>query len=327
MRRHMAPHGARTRARIPTPTSSRNGSKPPLATERAGDLVWRQSRTAAMLLMDLPFPNAPPISPQYTEALFSESAAKTDVFLNQLTRDGQDEQRDIYRGDPPPHPSPPPRPPSSLSSSSSSGWSGLGLRRGTLGAVLELAINHWARSTSSISSSSFIHAHVPRRRIRCSSKANAQHALSEHLIRDRQKTREEFRTLPREFLLFLPAALAPPATHSQTGHVKSLPDDPLVSQNVQRRVLRTSSLPLVSAQLDSTVKQSAKMRRPKQSGTPSLGRGVETLFNDYMQLEPPSVAPVCELPRPRKGKAQEGSRKPLNLEGTGVEQSLRQPAW
>ncbi|KAF8585524.1 hypothetical protein K439DRAFT_1632522 [Ramaria rubella] len=240
-------------------------------------------------------------SPQYAEALLS---TPRDVGASHQM---QNQEEDIYRGVPPsPIRTQPVRPPPSVSSSSSSsGWSGLGLRRGALGAVLELAINRWARSrsdssTSSASSVSSVHTRLPRRRTRRSSIATGHNIHSENIIRARRKAQEEGRVVPREFVLFLPVTLAPRTVDTSVNHSLSLEQD--------KRIFHTSSLPLVIAQLDSALKRSAKLRKPKLVKPSSSGKIFESRFNDYMLQEPSPHASRTTIPIDGKGKVPEGPR-------------------
>ncbi|KAF8521504.1 hypothetical protein JB92DRAFT_2890696 [Gautieria morchelliformis] len=179
-------------------------------------------------------------------------------------------RQDIYRGrEDPPSPSrsrPPSLVASSSSSSTSSGRSGLGLRLGALGTILEMAINRWARtrsdsSTTTSSSSSSMHGRMPRRRRR-SSVAASHNTHTENIIRARRKVWEQGRVLPREFVLFLPLALAAQPE-----------EDGLEHPSQHRRVLRSASLPLVLRQLDFAIKGSAKTRKHKQPRILSHGKG------------------------------------------------------
>ncbi|GJJ08799.1 hypothetical protein Clacol_003018 [Clathrus columnatus] len=173
---------------------------------------------------------------------------------------------------------------SSSSSSSSSGWSGLGLRKGALGAVLELAINRWARATSasssrsSVSSVSSVNTRSRRRSRRRPSLSTSINTHSEYIIRARIQARGVGRTIPRELVLFLPSALV-------VNHItKSIP-----AINKQR-VFRSTSLPLVLTRLDAAIKRLAKLRKPARLRSLS-----------------PDVSPnVLEYPDNRKGKAREG---------------------
>lgn len=145
---------------------------------------------------------------------------------------------------------------SSSTSSSSSGWSGLGLRKGALGAVLELAINRWARATSgsstqsSASSISSVNTRSRRRSRRRPSLSTSINTHSEYIIRARLKARGIGRTIPREFVLFLPPALV--ASHA----------DKKVPAFSEQRVFRSTSLPLVLTRLDAAIKRLAKLRKP-----------------------------------------------------------------
>lgn len=211
--------------------------------------------------------------------------------------DGEPEDpKDIYRGDPATPRSRPTSPVASAYSWSSSGWSGLGLRRGALRVILEKAISRWARATSgsstTSSTSSSLHS---RRRKRRPSIATSHTTHTEAIFRARRQAWEQGRGTPREFLLFLPAVLAPQ----------------LVGHSQDRRNFRSASLPLVLSQLDSAIKRTAK---PRRNRNPSFALGKQS-----------SVLPSQTLRD--KGKSRE-SPPMRNTDGNpGSDKSQRRPAW
>lgn len=189
----------------------------------------------------------------------------------------------------------------SSTSSSSSSWSGLGLRKGALGAILELAINRWARATSgsssqsSISSASSINTRTRRRSRRRPSLSTSINTHSEHIIRARLQARGIGRTVPREFVLFLPPALV-------TSH-----SDKRISAINGQRVFRSTSLPLVLTRLDAAIKRLAKLRKPARLRSLSpAAHDVDSRTFEYTDNG--------------KGKAREGTEMIKVL-------PLSQPAW
>jgi len=182
------------------------------------------------------------------------------------------ESLDIYRGR---TPSPatiirPLSPDDGVSSQSSLPESMLGRGRlGALAAVVELAITRWARgnsyasSSSSSSGSSDVAMSQPQRarlRKHRSSTGTLQTVQSEWDIAARirwLKAREEQRQIPREFALYLPPSLSA--------------GTPL-HESMMRRITRTTSLSLILAQLDSTLKLNPKPRRTHQQNRVPRGR-------------------------------------------------------
>ena len=226
------------------------------------------------------------------------------------------EPPDIYRGEPP---SPPSRPGSSVaSSSSSSGWSVLGLRRGTLGGILEMAINRWARarsdSSSIASSTTSLRARMPRRRGRASSVATSHNTNTENIIRARRKAWQQGRVLPREFVLFLPEMFAPQAANN--GPDNSTQD---------RRVFRSVTLPPVLSQLDSAIKRSTRPRKKEPKITPS-GRALEKQNIDTI-LHPSVHTFQGGMPGNHKNNSGENHQIHRHIGRTVPEKSPRRPAW
>ena len=299
-----------------------------LSTKYAAEFRTNHGRLRHLHLaaMDTSQADLPPASPQEERVFLPmrRDTSLTRVAEFQEQENQPEEQNDIYRGRPlsllrsrPTSPMTIVSASSKSSSSSSSGWSGLGLRRGALGAILDRAINRWARArsdtstTSTTSSASSIRNRMPRKRTRRSSIATSQNTHNENIIRARRRAWEQGRGVPREFTLFLPTALAPPAVDNKDH---SLQD---------RRVFRSTSLPLVLSQLDSTIKHSAR-RKHKQSTTPSHGRPLGG--------RNPDISPFVSTSNPlrsenAKGKTREDIRmhKPAGRAGGG--KSPRRPAW
>ncbi|KAI0692787.1 hypothetical protein BC835DRAFT_1277026 [Cytidiella melzeri] len=199
-----------------------------------------------------------------------------------------DEDDDIYRGEPPPEPpSPPrtPRPPSVVSNSSSSpsrsisssDSSVFGGRLGAISTIVERAISHWARawvSTSSLSDSSpsssssrpsivTASRSVPsKRRRRRPSVADIHNAKSEWEVHAKIRAREEARQVPREFLLYSPR-LAESSSQRAKASVR------LVDVGSEPRgVLRTTALPAILQELSRSMKTTARSRRLQENSTP-----------------------------------------------------------
>ena len=185
---------------------------------------------------------------------------------------------DIYRGDPPgPDPSIHLSSSASASSSSSSSFLPAG-RLGAIATKVEHAISRWARnvrgtssvasdasseSSSSSSSSSrssvvtLTKSQLGRRKRRPSiSSLRSTHSEREIAARiTRLKALEKSRQIPREFGLYLPPSMAPPALQllNQGDHGKVHAQD--------QRIIWTTSLPLVTNQLDLAIRRSARQRR------------------------------------------------------------------
>ncbi|KDR84946.1 hypothetical protein GALMADRAFT_1322166 [Galerina marginata CBS 339.88] len=201
-----------------------------------------------------------------------------------------DNNEDIYRGNPPPQdpldvaPSISSR---SLSSSSSSSFSFVAARRiGAIAAKLEHAISRWAKnvrgnssnasdtsssssSTSSTSGSSIMTLtkfQLARRRRRMNRSVSSFRTLQSE--RDivaritRIKALEKSRQIPREFGLYLPLSMMPAVPQPQDAQIGSDGVD------ASRRTTWTASLPLVLAQLDLAMRKPARHHRarPRHKG-------------------------------------------------------------
>lgn len=164
---------------------------------------------------------------------------------------------------------------SSSSSSSSDSSINVGRRLGALASVVEAAISRWARThssassttsssssstTSSVSSNNRTVTTRRRRGRRYSSTASIHNAVHERAILARKRAQEEFRVAPREFQLFLPPEYGPSQSR-QAGGTRVVPSGVSEEQAKERRIIRTLSLPLILARLDSALKKSAKARR------------------------------------------------------------------
>ncbi|KII93749.1 hypothetical protein PLICRDRAFT_403555 [Plicaturopsis crispa FD-325 SS-3] len=233
----------------------------------------------------------------------------------------EQEDNDIYRGDPPPLSRS--SSPDSTASSSSDASSLPNGRLGAIAAVVELAITKWARAKSPSSSrssspdssrSSIVttsRSHMARRRRRRSSTGNLRTVKSEQDITDRIKARQESSRVPREFVLYLPPSLAPtmppPTPTRNTATVEGR------ARMHSERVFRTSSLPAVHDYLDAALKTSTASRRNRRrrSQKEKLPEEVapvseSPLHQDYMLPEnvkaPSRAASFTELPLPRKSR-------------------------
>ncbi|KAF8523084.1 hypothetical protein BU17DRAFT_44052 [Hysterangium stoloniferum] len=259
-----------------------------------------------------------PISPDRRGAQFVSGRHGTTSPVS--TIEEIPETEDIYRGDPPSPPrGSPPRQASPVPSSSpsSSGWSGLGLRRGALGAVLELAINRWARATSgsstssSASSLSSVYTRKPRFRRRRPSISTSVNTYSEDFVRAR-RAREIGRTLPREFTLFLPVALI----DEENDNTR---DIPLSSMRKNSRLFRASSLPLILQRLDAAIKRSDKLRQPVRFRSPSPGRALDTGATSHRGR--------YRIGLDVKGKSREAVPVKAPERAAHLEKSQPQPGW
>ena len=176
------------------------------------------------------------------------------------------EDADIFRGEPPPRV---PSPMSIAPSSSSSGSSLLGGRFTAIAAIVELAISRWARATSSSSSISSDNSSIRssvltlsrprtgRRRRRLSLTSSLQ---SERDLAAKYRAREQSRHIPREFVLYLP-----PSIDSRAAPIISALRAGTEHQTLPKHILRTSSLSPILGQLDTALKQYAKPRRAHRS--------------------------------------------------------------
>ncbi|KAF8640480.1 hypothetical protein AX17_000143 [Amanita inopinata Kibby_2008] len=165
---------------------------------------------------------------------------------------------DIYRGDPPPESS---VHHVSSSSSSSSASFVASAPLGNLAAVVEHAIARWAKrrgssSRSSTTSSSSSCSSVTTN-ARSSKPARRRPSLSTfHSERDftaritRIKAREEFRQIPRQFVLYLPPSLL----HGSRSRAST------------QGLTSTSSLPLALNRLDAALRLSLKAQRTHERG-------------------------------------------------------------
>jgi hypothetical protein len=271
-------------------------------------------------------PTGPVQSSQSLVSKWEDSSAETQV-VGDLGQEHVPEGpgQDIYRGreesPSPPRSRPPSAVASSFSSSTSSGRSGPGLRLGALSTILEMAINRWARtrsdsSTTATSSSSSIHGRMPRRRTRRSSVATSHNTHQENIIRTRRKVWEQGRVLPREFVLFLPLALAAQPEEDGSEHPSQ-----------HRRFFRSASLPLILRQLDFAIKGSAKPRKHKQSRILSPERVLEHRDNQNIHSGPSSQAFQREISGNGKGKAREDTPIHSSTGRAVTEKSPRRPAW
>jgi magnesium transporter len=178
------------------------------------------------------------------------------------------EGSDIYRGRTP-SPTRPLSPDEEVSSRSSLSDSTAGRGRlGALAAVVDRAITRWARRNTSDSSSSSSESSessaVTRSRVRLRKRRPSIGTLhtvqSERNIAARIKwiqAREEQRQIPREFTLYLPPSFAA----GRPPH-----------ERMMRRITRTTSLSLILAQLDSTLKTNHKPRRAQEQNRGFKGR-------------------------------------------------------
>ncbi|KAF9457059.1 hypothetical protein BDZ94DRAFT_285980 [Collybia nuda] len=196
----------------------------------------------------------------------------------------QIDNSDIYRGNPPSSGVIRSWSLDSLVSSSES-FGGRG-RLGAIAAVVELAISRWARgnrlgssssSSSETSSITLSRSQRARLRRRWSSTGTLQIAQSEHDFAahiSRIKAREESRQTPRHFALYLP-----PYILVEQPHAKS---DTRSGEHA-RRIISTTSLPLVLSQLGSALKTSAKARRSQvHTHIPKyLAKGVHISYRDH----------------------------------------------
>ena len=218
-----------------------------------------------------------------------------------------DDDNDIYRGDPPLARS---SSPTSIPSSSESSF--VGGRLGAIAAVVELAISRWARaqstsSSGSSSASSIVttsRSHIARRRKRRPSLENLHSLQSERDITARIKAREESRQRPREFSLYLPPFLG----HGNKA-VKVVEGDSQVPGH-QQRITCTTSLPLILDQLDNAMRKSIKARHHQirlQTYKVSDHHSLPSLpHHHYMQPDDVHIrtlaADTALLAGPQKGK-------------------------
>ncbi|EMD42062.1 hypothetical protein CERSUDRAFT_110608 [Gelatoporia subvermispora B] len=242
---------------------------------------------------------------------------------------------DIYRGEPPS----PPRSPSPQSVTSSSSSSASSVFRGRLGAIsagVENAISRWARawiSTSSVSSSSsdssdasiitMTRSQMARRRKRRMSLADLHNARSEREVAARIRAREEYRTIPRAFVLYSPRSLEP-----------WVPGLDVTSQDdyMRRHVLHTSSLPLATTHLAAILKEKEKARRPRPELVHTAPIRSTPVVHDYMMpevVQEASTQSTASDPVPgrrgRKGKQKAGTM-PLASGSTPVTSKPSSPS-
>ena len=212
-----------------------------------------------------------PLIPLYPLSSQESSLEPTNVteqrFEVPVNRDDQ-ELDEIYRGERPPSllddvPESDVEEDKSNTTSSSSSFN-VGRRLGALAAVVEIAIHRWYRghdqrsmsSTSSSSSSSFsfpgtLGTRTTRRHRNrhYSSNVSLSTAQQERAYIARRKAREEFRLIPREFILLLPPTMS---GRTQQLRRSNVPDS---------RVIKTKSLALVLDHLQFLLKQSAKLQK------------------------------------------------------------------
>ncbi|OCH96146.1 hypothetical protein OBBRIDRAFT_744160 [Obba rivulosa] len=229
----------------------------------------------------------------------------------------EDDDDDIYRGEPPSLPRSP-RPESTTSSSSSAS----SVFRGRLGAIsagVEHAISRWARawaSSSSISSTSsstsddesiitMTRSQMARRRKRRLSVADLHNARSEREVAARIRAREEYRAIPRGFVLYSPRSLEPwiPESNAQSDN-----------EQMRRHVLYTSSLSLVTTHLSAILKDKDRARRPRTEPVAGEPMRSTSIIHDYMMPElvqgtstSSSATDHTPARRGRKGKQKAGT--------------------
>lgn len=293
---------------------------------------WAQSPSVSPLPVDVP-----PI-PHGTRGYMSSRPLDSPANYHVAPQEGMlgDEATDfdIYRGgrlSPTPIHVSAPQPPDideqSLASSSSSSSLNVGRRLGALATVVEAAITRWARTHSSASSSSSsssssnssdsattrTHVTRPRKGRRYSSFATVHNAAYERAILARKKAREEFRVSPREFTLLLPMELVPGLSHLSPASESGPRSAETRRQAKERRIIKTTSMPLILAQLDSALKKSAKWRRTQErtaildaSLTSTACKGKSKKVNATGEASaaprPPSTLPrAAEVPTTEKG--------------------------
>ncbi|EIW86760.1 hypothetical protein CONPUDRAFT_79000 [Coniophora puteana RWD-64-598 SS2] len=225
----------------------------------------------------------------------------------------QDDHDDIYRGGGPP----PLRPASVRSvsshaetvSSSSSSSSIFGI--GALASVVENAISRWAKkngsdsdsssSTSSTSVSSSVITLSRSRTARRRRRASIRSAASERDIAARIRARQESRLAPRSFTLYLPPTIAP----------GSIPLNDVGDSFDKDSILHTTSLPLVTSQLEAALRRSAKAQRTQNKARTRKGApaGPSRNHHDYMLPEsiraPSRPASFTDLTALRNGKGKQ----------------------
>lgn len=254
---------------------------------------------------------------------------------NLPTGSNDQEDGDIFRGQPPPRS---PSPAVSIASSSSSTNSSLfGGRFTAIAAVVETAISRWARNTDGSSSSSDSSSDrssivtLSRRRLanrkRRQSTTSLNSKVSEKDLAAKFRAREQSRHVPREFVLYLPPLSQTPGASGKSRTANT--------NNIQR-VSRTTSLLMILGQLETTLRKSNKTRRPHRSRPQSPERTQPSpppepvaLIHDYMLPQPlrvpsrpASFTDLNALKAPRKGKEKERVSRPgLPRTLTSVERS------
>ncbi|TFK57129.1 hypothetical protein OE88DRAFT_100299 [Heliocybe sulcata] len=269
----------------------------------------------------------------------------------------EEEDGDIYRGDPPGRPSSPDThsviSSRSSTSSSSSENSVIGRRLGAIAAVVEHAIARWARGNASISSAAStissassvrtLAKSVSRRRRRRPSLASIhENVQSEREIAARLKAREEYRHISREFTLYLPKSLC------QSLDAFGVKEKGARRQHPER-VTTTTSLPFALHYVDAALKKSTKTHRNRDRSGQTQPRpdhpkdiGYFNLHHDYMvpnslgpTLRPTSFPDASAPSSAKKGKRREENRlkQPVASpsSGTSVDSrprsSIPQRAW
>ena len=263
--------------------------------------------------------------------------------------DDEDDEQDIYRGDPPLQEDPAPSI-SSLSSSSSSSFSPRG-RFGAIAAKLEHAITRWSRnvrgnssttSSSSSSSSSSCSSVVTlsksqiarRHRKRNRSISSLRTFQSEHEIVfriTRMKALEKSREISRQFALYLPLSILP-AAHQLPGS--------LIGTNLNtskeagdHRIFWTTSLPLVIAQLDTASRKSGKHRRLRhyqnETGIEQTSSATTSHTSSQTLLGIPSSSTSGPARKQKKGKQREAQAGNENFIPISIQEELplRPAAW
>ncbi|KAF9040578.1 hypothetical protein BJ165DRAFT_1549223 [Panaeolus papilionaceus] len=215
---------------------------------------------------------------------------------------------------------------SSSSSSSSSASSGLGGRLGGIAAKLELAITRWARNVRGIDSSSsdsssttsssrssvvtLTKSQMARRRHRRPSISSLRTLQSERNIAahiTRMKALEQSRQIPRQFALYIPPSIASPSKHHHTSRNTF---ERLQTEAHDRRVTRSTSLPLILTQLDLAMKKMGRRRRVRQRNRVSTSqppaRATSSSPVKSLVFQGPSKSRSASLSRRgRKGKDKE----------------------
>lgn len=208
------------------------------------------------------------------------------VCENKVLEDGEDDDHDIYRGEPPS--SLRSSSSSSMSSSTSSGHTAGPLE--TIAAAVELAISRWARrargnsssrsstSSSSSSANSSTTTRTRSRRRRRLSVSTLRTMQSERNIAARRKALEESRQIPRNFALYVPPQEAEAGRWAPPIPWRVVSGDRDKATN--ERIIWTTSLPLVLSQVEAAMKRPSRPRRPR-----GRSRGPSTRPNGSTPVE------------------------------------------